>query len=89
MQLQIDAVLQPQHLELVLGQFTGQAPLHLIAKLGDAFVDQRAVDFVISVHDKMPYTWTGRPMVTPERRICSRRLPGSTLPPSPISTGAI
>ena len=50
-QLQIDAVLQPQHLEFVLGEFAGQPSLHLIAKFRDAFVDERAVEFVICVHD--------------------------------------
>ena len=30
--LQIDAVLQAQHLEFVLGEFAGQPALHLIAK---------------------------------------------------------
>jgi hypothetical protein len=48
--LQIHAVLQPQHLELVLGELAGQAALHLIAKFRDTLVDQRAVDLVISVH---------------------------------------
>ena len=50
MQLQIDAVLQPQHLEFVLGEFAGQPALHLIAKFRDAFVDDGAVEFVICVH---------------------------------------
>ena len=50
-QLQIDAVLQAQHLEFVLGEFAGEAALHLVAEFGDAFVDQRAIEFVICVHD--------------------------------------
>ncbi len=50
-QLQIDAVLQPQHLEFVLGEFAGQPALHLVAKFRDAFVDQRAVEFVICIHE--------------------------------------
>ena len=50
-QLQIDAVLQPQHLEFVLGQLAGKAALHLVAEFVDALVDQRAVEFVICVHD--------------------------------------
>ena len=49
-QLQIDAVLQPQHLEFVLGEFAGQPALHLIAKFRNAFVDERAVEFVICIH---------------------------------------
>ena len=64
-QLQIDAVLQPQHLEFVLGELAGQPALHLIAKFRDALVDERAIEFVICVHDWKPYAGTGRPMVTP------------------------
>ena len=48
--LQIDAVLQPQHLEFVLGQFAGEAALDLVAEFGDALVEQRAIEFVIGVH---------------------------------------
>ena len=51
MQLQVDAVLQPQHLEFVLGEFAGQPALHLIAEFRDTFVDERAVEFVICIHD--------------------------------------
>jgi hypothetical protein len=51
-QLQIDAVLQPQHLELVLGKLAGKPALHLIAKFRNPFVDERAVEFVICVHDR-------------------------------------
>ena len=50
MELQINAVLQPQHLEFVFGQFTGKPALHLIAEFRDPLVDQRAVEFVICVH---------------------------------------
>jgi PAS domain S-box-containing protein len=50
-QLQIDAVLQPQHLEFVLGELAGEAPLHLIAEFRNALVDERTVEFVICVHD--------------------------------------
>ena len=52
-QLQIDAVLQPQHLEFVLGEFAGQPALHLVAKFLDAFVDQRAIEFVICIHGEL------------------------------------
>ena len=50
-QLQIDAVLQPQHLEFVLGELPGQPPLHLIAKFRNTFVDDRAIEFVICIHE--------------------------------------
>ena len=66
-QLQIDAVLQPQHLELVLGEFAGEAALHLIAEFGDALVDQGAVDFIIGIH--------GRTVL----KACSRKSDGDAL----------
>src|SRR6266702_403367 len=50
-QLQIDAVLQAQHLEFVLGQLARETALHLVAEFRDALVDQRAIDFIVSVHD--------------------------------------
>jgi hypothetical protein len=43
LQLQIDAILQTQHLEFVFGEFAGQPALHLIAKLLDPFIDERSV----------------------------------------------
>ena len=49
-QLQIDAIHQPQRLEFFLGQFAGQAARDLIAKFRDALGDQRAVECVIDVH---------------------------------------
>ena len=53
-QLQIDAVLQAQHLELVFGELAREAALHLVAEFRDALIDQRAVDFVVSVHKRVP-----------------------------------
>src|SRR3546814_1396598 len=50
MQLQIKAVLQPQRLELVLGQFTGETARHLVAELIDAGIDDRLVILVVTVH---------------------------------------
>src|SRR6266403_5453638 len=88
-QLQIDAVLQPQHLEFVLGELAGQPSLHLIAKFRDTFVDDCAIEFVICIHQSWPYAGTGRSMVTPWSRICSRRLPGFIAPVSLTSTGAM
>ena len=52
MELQVDAVLQPQHLEFVFGKFAGQATLHLIAKFVDAFVDEGTVEFIIFIHER-------------------------------------
>src|SRR3546814_7729402 len=54
MQLQIKAVLQPQRLELVLGQFTGETARHLVAELLDAGIDDRLVILVVTVHFRSP-----------------------------------
>ena len=50
MQLQIEAVHQPQRLELVLGDFIAQAAADLVLELGDAGVDDRLVILVVTVH---------------------------------------
>ena len=89
-QLQIDAVLQPQHLEFVLGEFAGETALHLVAEFRHAFVDQRAIEFVICVHAG-PVA-LGRKQVDgdPSSRMRSRKLPGLISPLSLSSTaGAI
>ena len=54
-QLQIDAVHQPQRLEFVFGQFARQAPRDLVAEFGDALGDQGAVEFVVDVHARSAY----------------------------------
>ena len=63
-QLKIEAVHQPQRLELLLGQFAGQAAADLIAQFGDAFRHQSPVEFVIGVHVSFPVgpatRWWGR-----------------------------
>ena len=41
-ELQIEAVHQPQRLELVLGQLPGEAAAHLVAVLRDALVEEAA-----------------------------------------------
>ena len=50
-QLQVEAVHQPQRLELVLGQLAGEAALHLVAELGGPFLDEAPVEFVVAIHD--------------------------------------
>ncbi len=50
--LEIDAVHQPQRLELVFGQRAGQPARNLIAEFRDALGDQRAVEIVIDVHQR-------------------------------------
>ena len=53
-QLQIDAVHQPQRPELVLGDLAGQPALDLVAELGDAGIDEIVVEFVVAVHVRLP-----------------------------------
>ncbi len=55
MQLEINAVHQTQWLERIFGQLTGQAALHLIAKLLHATFYESVVELVITVHD-LPQT---------------------------------
>jgi hypothetical protein len=50
-QLHVQAVLQPQQLELVLGDFTGEAALHLAFELARAFFDDLLVVGVVLIHD--------------------------------------
>ena len=50
MLLDIEAVLQPQRPEVILGQLAGQESTRLVAKLLDSFVDEAAVEGVVAVH---------------------------------------
>ena len=50
MQLQIEAVHQPQGLELVLGEVAAEAPLHLPPEGGDPLGNQGVVEFVVAIH---------------------------------------
>ena len=49
-ELEIDAVHQPERLELVLGQFAGNAPLDLIAELRHPLGHKLLVELVVAVH---------------------------------------
>ena len=53
-QLQIQAIHQPQRLKLVLGHFARQAALHLIAKIGNARIDNGLVIIIIFIHVRLP-----------------------------------
>ena len=68
MQLQVDAVHQPQGLELILGQGTRNPPVDLIAELLDTIAHQVSVEFVITVHQRASRLW---PTVGPAARIDS------------------
>src|SRR5690606_38796757 len=48
--LQVDAVLQPQRLELILGDLAREAPLDLTAKLRDALGNEPMVEFIVTIH---------------------------------------
>ncbi len=50
-ELQVDAVHQPERLELVLGQVAGDPTLDLAAELGDPFGNELPVELVVAVHD--------------------------------------
>ena len=87
-ELQIDAVHQPQRLELLLGQFARKAARDLIAEFRNALGDQRAIECVVDVHGA-PFRLAERPR-SPKSpaarwsdrasRMSSRRLPGRTWP---------
>ena len=49
MELQVEAVGQPERLELLLGELARDAAAHLVAELLDALADQRAVVVVVLV----------------------------------------
>src|SRR5690606_35254645 len=50
MQLQVDAVLKAQRLELFLGNLAGETALHLPSELGDALGDEPMIEFIVTVH---------------------------------------
>ncbi len=72
-QLQIDAVHQPQRLEFFLGQFARQPARHLIAEFRDALGDQRTVEGVIDVHARPTSATPARTAKAPEARRSGRR----------------
>jgi cystathionine beta-lyase/cystathionine gamma-synthase len=53
-ELQVEPVLQPQRLELVLTEMPFEAALHLVAKFLDAGIDHRLVVSVVLVHQTAP-----------------------------------
>jgi hypothetical protein len=62
-ELQIEAVLQAQRLELLLRQVAGEAARHLAAELRGAFGDEAVVEVVVAVHGVILQTvgaWAAR-----------------------------
>ncbi len=51
MALDVEAVLQAQRAEFVIAQLAGFPAANLVAELGDALVDQLAVDGIVCVHE--------------------------------------
>ena len=94
MQLEIDAIHQPQRLEFFFRQLAGQAACDLIAEFRDTLGDQRPVECIVDVHAglavraQMPNV-TGRSIVGPPSRIASRKLPGNSSPAAVSFTGAM
>ncbi|MNN60168.1 hypothetical protein D3C81_1753360 [compost metagenome] len=72
-QLQIDAVHQPQRLELVLGQRAAAAAVDLIAELRNALADQGGVELVIAIHQAVSFRAKARlwPTLGPSERMPS------------------
>ena len=88
-ELEIDAVHQPQRLEFIFGQLAGKPARDLIAEFPDPFGDQRPVQLVVEIHGRpCPQPVAGSSMVGPPERIDSRRLPGCTRPSAATLTGA-
>ncbi len=95
-QLQIQAIHQPQRLEGVLGDFIVQAACDLIAKFGDAGVDDGLVIVVVAIHqmastERLPRARSAR-TEGPEARTRSRVVLGVQSPGCPsasISTGSL
>lgn len=87
-QLQIDAVHQPQRLELVLGQFAAAAAVDLIAELRDALADQGGVKLVIAIHQAISFRAKARlwPTLGPTERMrsFSRSRPAGAWPSTSI-----
>ena len=50
MALDVEAVLQTQRAEFVIGELAGFPAANLISELGDALVDQLAVDGIVFIH---------------------------------------
>jgi hypothetical protein len=51
MDLHIQAVLQSQDAKFIFGQFAGQTPANLVAKLCDALACNLVIKFIVPVHN--------------------------------------
>ena len=84
MQLHIEAVHEPQRLELIFAQFTGKATFDLAAELLDALSYELVIEFIVSIHSSysLSTSWSVR-TDGPNARIASRTSAGRR---SPFST---
>ena len=91
-QLQVEAVLQPQRLELVLAQLARQAAPDLVGELRRPLQDELPVELVIAIHGDPPALRACLPRSVrtdgPTVRRYSRSLTGrSRPPPAPPRSG--
>ena len=50
MLLDVEAILQAQRAELVVGELAGEEAARLVAKLGDALLHQPLIDRIVDIH---------------------------------------
>ena len=72
-ELQIEAVHQPERPELVLGQFAGEAARDLVAELLDPRGDEGRVEIIIMIHGRPPSQPSGRRAARGPRPACRDR----------------
>jgi folate-dependent phosphoribosylglycinamide formyltransferase PurN len=60
MPLKIEPVLQPERLELIVGQLARHKATGLIPELGDPFIDQSLVDRIVNVHPALASKMGGK-----------------------------
>ena len=96
-ELQIDAIHQPQRLELLLGQLAGKPAVHLVAELGHPGLDEGGVEIVVDIHRSafpQAAAEVGRTAcgprsvrtVGPLARMRSRRRTGTMAPASTVTS---
>ena len=52
-ELQVDAVLQPERLELLLVELAGEPPRDLVAELRDPLADEGVIELVVAIHGRI------------------------------------
>ena len=85
-ELQVDAVHEPQRLELVFGHLARKAACHLAGELQDALVHRALVKFVVAIHQEAACLPRSRRTVGPAARMISRCLTGLSDPLSCLTS---